>query len=64
MADTISCVQGAFVKTDLILIANEVVQECQRSRKEGPVLKLDFEKAYDRVEWDFFFGDCYGEERL
>ena len=38
---------------DVILIANEVVDEKRRSREEGVVFKIDFEKAYDHVDWDF-----------
>ena len=57
MADTISENQAAFVKghqiTDLILIANEVVEETNRARRKGTVLKLNFEKAYDKVSWSF-----------
>ena len=47
--------QGAFVKgrqiTDLILVADEVVEEMRRGRRKGVVLKLDFERAYDKVSW-------------
>ena len=49
--------QGAFVERrqilDVVLIANEVVDEKKRSREEGVVFKIDFEKAYDYVDWDF-----------
>lgn len=49
--------QGAFVERrqilDAVLIANEVVDEKKRSREEGVVFKIDFEKAYDYVDWDF-----------
>ena len=38
---------------DLILIANEVVEDFRSSRKKGIVFKIDFEKAYDRVELSF-----------
>ena len=38
---------------DVILIANEVVDEKRRSREEGVVFKIDFEKAYDHVDWEF-----------
>ena len=57
MEDTISECQGAFVKgrqiTDLVLIANEIVEEYRRAGKKGGDLKLDFEKAYDKVDWNF-----------
>ena len=36
---------------DAVLIANEVVDEKRRSGEEGVVFKIDFEKAYDHVEW-------------
>ena len=38
---------------DAILITNEIVDEKRRSWEEGVVFKIDFEKAYDRVNWDF-----------
>ena len=53
--------QGAFVEgrqiLDVVLIANELVYEKRRSREEGLVFKIDFEKAYDHIDWDFF-GPC------
>ena len=55
--ETISSSQGAFVGgrqiLDAVLIANEVVDE-KRSEEEGIVFKIDFEKAYDHVDWSFF----------
>ncbi|RVW68278.1 hypothetical protein CK203_063588 [Vitis vinifera] len=36
-----------------LLIANEVVDEKRRSGEEGVVFKIDFEKAYDHVDWGF-----------
>ena len=55
--ETISGSQGAFVEgrqiLDVVLIANEVVDEKRRSGGEGVVFKIDFEKAYDHVEWGF-----------
>ena len=38
---------------DAILIANEIVDERRHLRKEKIVFKIDFEKAYDHVDWDF-----------
>ena len=36
-----------------VLIANEIVDEKRRSGEKGVVFKIDFEKAYDHVSWDF-----------
>ncbi|KAJ9697646.1 hypothetical protein PVL29_006989 [Vitis rotundifolia] len=55
--ETIHSTQGAFVQgrqiLDAVLIANEIVDEKRRSGEEGVVFKIDFEKAYDHVKWDF-----------
>ena len=55
--ETIFGSQGAFVEgrhiLDVVLIANEVVDEKRRSGEEGVVFKIDFEKAYDHVDWGF-----------
>lgn len=56
MGSTISLNQGAFVKGRQILdavLANEVVEEVRQKKKEGLMFKIDFEKAYDHVEWRF-----------
>ena len=49
--------QGAFVANrqilDVVLMANEVVEKCRVTGKKGVVFKIDFEKAYDHVEWEF-----------
>jgi len=34
---------------------NEVVDELKRRRRCGVIVKLDFEKAYDSVNWEFLF---------
>ena len=53
----VSDVQSAFVKNrqilDGILIANEVVDEARKSKKELLMFKVDFEKAYDSVDWGY-----------
>jgi len=48
--------QSAFVQgrqiLDGALIANETVQWLKAKKKEGVLLKLDFQKAYDTVDWN------------
>ncbi|RVW65400.1 LINE-1 retrotransposable element ORF2 protein [Vitis vinifera] len=55
--ETIHSTQGAFVQgrqiLDAILIVNEIVDEKRRSGEKGVVFKIDFEKVYDHVSWDF-----------
>ena len=38
---------------DGILIANEVVDEARKSKKELMLFKVNFEKAYDSVDWGY-----------
>lgn len=38
---------------DEILIANEIVDEARRKRKEVILFKVDLEKACDSVDWNF-----------
>ena len=51
--------QSAFIKDRYILesvvVAHEIVHSIHSSHVPGVVLKLDYEKAYDRVSWDFLF---------
>ena len=55
--ETVHSTQGAFVQgrqiLDAFLISNEIVDEKRQSGEEGVVFKIDFEKAYDHVSWDF-----------
>ena len=34
---------------DVVLVANEAIEDYRRCKKEGLVVKIDFEKAYDNV---------------
>lgn len=49
--------QNVFVEgrqiLDAMIVANEVVDELMSSKKEGLSCKLDMEKAYENVNWDF-----------
>ncbi|GKV41862.1 hypothetical protein SLEP1_g49342 [Rubroshorea leprosula] len=49
--------QMAFIEgrqlIDGVVIANEVIDEVKRKRKNSFLFKVDFEKAYDRVSWSF-----------
>nr|GFA28145.1 RNA-directed DNA polymerase, eukaryota [Tanacetum cinerariifolium] len=50
-------VQSAFIKDKQILdgpfILNEIIQWCKQKHKKALIFKVDFEKAYDSVRWDF-----------
>ena len=49
--------QNAFVKgrqiLDASLIANEVVDFWQKQKEKGLICKLNIEKAYDNINWNF-----------
>ena len=49
-----TCVEGRQI-LDVVLIANEVVDSILRIKECGLVCKLDIEKAYDSINWDFVF---------
>ena len=36
-------------------MAHEIVHSINKSGEKGVVIKLDYEKAYDRVSWPFLF---------
>lgn len=40
---------------DGVLIANEIIDNWKKNNSSGVIIKLDFEKAYDCVNWSFLF---------
>jgi hypothetical protein len=36
-----------------VVVLHETIHELKRKKQNGIILKLDFEKAYDKVNWDF-----------
>ena len=49
--------QSAFMKDrnilDGVVILHETIHKMHRKKLDGVILKLDFEKAYDKVKWSF-----------
>ncbi|MCI24612.1 LINE-1 reverse transcriptase like, partial [Trifolium medium] len=68
LATVIASNQSAFIKgrslVDGVLVVNKVVDLAKRLGKECLIFKVDFEKAYDSVDWGFLeymlrrFGFC------
>jgi hypothetical protein len=68
MNSIVAPTQSAFIKgrslVDGVVVVNEVVDLAKKSDKECLILKVDFEKAYDSVDWGFLdymlgqFGFC------
>ncbi|GJR21987.1 RNA-directed DNA polymerase, eukaryota [Tanacetum coccineum] len=57
LEDIVNEVQSTFVADRQILndpfILNKVVQWCKAKKKQAMIFKVDFEKAYDSVRWDY-----------
>jgi hypothetical protein len=55
----ISDSQYGFIKNrynmDGVVSLNEILHEVKRKNQSGVVLKIDFENAYDKVNWHFFY---------
>lgn len=52
--------QTAFIKGTYILdgamILHETMHELSQKKMKGVILKIDFEKAYDSINWNFMEG--------
>ncbi|GKA98182.1 RNA-directed DNA polymerase, eukaryota [Tanacetum coccineum] len=57
LGDLVHEVQSAFIADRQILdgpfILDELIRWCKRKKSQSLVFKVDFEKAYDSVRWDF-----------
>lgn len=57
MDSIISSSQSVFIKgmnlIDGVLVVNKLVDFAKKSKRECLILKVDFEKAYDSVNWGF-----------
>ncbi|CAN6252305.1 unnamed protein product [Urochloa humidicola] len=61
MGRIINKCQTAFIKgrniMEGVLSLHEILHDTKQKKKDGLVVKLDFEKAYDKINWEFLF-DC------
>jgi hypothetical protein len=59
MSRIINKCQSVFIKgrniMDGVMILREIVHDVKVRKKDGVILKLDFEKAYDKISWEFLF---------
>ena len=57
LGDLVNEVQSAFIANRQILdgpfILDELIHWCNSKKKETMIFKVDFEKAYDSVRWDY-----------
>jgi hypothetical protein len=55
----ISIYQYGFIKgryiMDGVVSLNEILHEVKKKKQSGVILKIDFEKAYDKVNWQFLY---------
>ena len=38
---------------DGVLITNEIIDGWKKNNKKGIIIKLDFEKGYDKLNWNY-----------
>ena len=61
LSKIINIAQNAFIKgrniMEGVMCLHEILHDTRCKKKEGLILKLDFEKAYDKISWTFLM-DC------
>ena len=59
VADVISPVQTTFIKgryiMEGVLILHEALNSIKNKKQSASLLKIYFEKAYDKIKWSFLF---------
>ena len=49
--------QSAFLRgrglLDSVITANETIDFLRKAKSKGLIVRVDFEKVYDSIEWDF-----------
>lgn len=49
--------QAAFIKNryilDNVFLSQEIIHHCQLTNTLGVVIKVDFKKAYDKINWQY-----------
>ncbi|GJX71178.1 RNA-directed DNA polymerase, eukaryota [Tanacetum coccineum] len=57
MSDLVNELQSAFIANRQILdgpfMLNEIIHWCKAKKKQTMIFKVDFEKAFDSIRWDF-----------
>jgi hypothetical protein len=48
----IAFIKGKFI-LESVVAAHEIIHDIHKNKESGIILKLDYEKAYDRVSWTF-----------
>jgi hypothetical protein len=36
-----------------VIILHEIIHEMHKKKQDGVILKIDFKKAYDKINWSF-----------
>jgi mRNA deadenylase 3'-5' endonuclease subunit Ccr4 len=53
----IAFIRGRYI-TDGVMLLQEILRETKVKKQQGVILKIDFEKVYDKVNWNFLLDCC------